>query len=396
MLMFFCTALIVSSTFSFTFIANNAYSGIWPSDNELIIQEFLLKETENLNDENERRGKQIIELINKNAGDKLRSAVSETRNKKEKECKQEILDLVRLLPTERAKKGAVDYNEKELIGVYPQYVDDIQLLGDHYKDFSDYYNLAVSDYNKLIKQIKGWDATADSKKTSQRIQKWIHKINNVRKELKNKKESISSLKTYKLNKDFSIVRTKYINAVNTLRSDFSDMKETFSEIKKVSDEMNQMFASDNSGEVEKILSKIYLLGIEDNVTEKSKISEKSLKTWKKERNEDFNELSTYLKSLPDMLNVDSKSKAQYNTEDILGIVTVYQRDLLGNLTDFEKAVNYFKYKFPVMAYFSAFIAVFFDLGSFFTGCFLYATEYFDIKEKVKKVNREYADNKTVS
>ncbi len=471
--MFFCTALIVSSTFSFTFIANNAYSGIWPSDNELIIQEFLLKETENLNDENERRGKQIIELINKNAGDKLRSAVSETRNKKEKECKQEILDLVRLLPTERAKKGAVDYNEKELIGVYPQYVDDIQLLGDHYKDFSDYYNLAVSDYNKLIKQIKGWDATADSKKTSQRIQKWIHKINNVRKELKNKKESISSLKTYKLNKDFSIVRTKYINAVNTLRSDFSDMKETLSEIKKVSDEMNQMFASDNSGEVEKILSKIYLLGIEDNVTEKSKnkdgettsenlveeinelmlsaseeensesemmsdlvwlkdaiqqyseylelknnllhyrkkrvqktyslkstkknkISEKSLKTWKKERNEDFNELSTYLKSLPDMLNIDSKSKAQYNTEDILGIVTVYQRDLLGNLTDFEKAVNYFKYKFPVMAYFSAFIAVFFDLGSFFTGCFLYATEYFDIKEKVKKVNKEYADNKTVS
>ena len=49
-----------------------------------------------------------------------------------------------------------------------------------------------------------------------------------------------------------------------------------------------------------------------------------------------------------------------------------------------------------MAYFSAFIAVFFDLGSFFTGCFLYATEYFDIKEKVKKVNKEYADNKTVS
>ena len=116
----------------------------------------------------------------------------------------------------------------------------------------------------------------------------------------------------------------------------------------------------------------------------------------KERNEDFNELSTYLKSLPDMLNIDSKSKAQYNTEDILGIVTVYQRDLLGNLTDFEKAVNYFKYKFPVMAYFSAFIAVFFDLGSLFTGCFLYATEYFDIKEKVKKVNKEYADNKTVS
>lgn len=58
--------------------------------------------------------------------------------------------------------------------------------------------------------------------------------------------------------------------------------------------------------------------------------------------------------------------------------------------------NYFKYKFPVMAYFSAFIAVFFDLGSFFTGCFLYATEYFDIKEKAKNVNKKYVDKKTVS
>lgn len=83
--MFFCTALIVSSTFSFTFIANNAYSGIWPSDNEMIIQEFLLKETENLNNENEKRGKQIIGLINKNAGDKLKSAVVETRKKKKKD-----------------------------------------------------------------------------------------------------------------------------------------------------------------------------------------------------------------------------------------------------------------------------------------------------------------------
>ena len=49
-----------------------------------------------------------------------------------------------------------------------------------------------------------------------------------------------------------------------------------------------------------------------------------------------------------------------------------------------------------MAYFSAFIAVFFDLGSFFTGCFLYATEYFVIKEKAKNVNKKYVDKKTVS
>lgn len=462
MIIFFCTALIVSSTFSFTFIANNAYSRIWPSDNEMIIQEFLLKETENLNDENEKRGKQIIELINENAGEKLESAVAETRAQKEKEWKQDILDLVQLLPTARAKKGTVDFNEAELISVYPQYIDDIHLLGNHYKDFSNYYDQAVSDYNRIIKQIKGWDATSDSQKTSKQIQNWIHKIDDVCDELKNRKESIKSLKTYKLNQDFSIVRTRYISAVNTLSSDFSDMKKTLGEIKKVSNKMNQMLSSDGSDEVEEILSEIYLLDVEkkdtgknenededssvenligeindlmlsaskeensdsemmsdlvwlkdaiqqyseymelknnllsfrkDNVqktysfktTKENQISEKSLKRWKKERNDDFDLLSIYLKSLPDMSNVNTESNNQYNTEDILDIVTVYQRDLLGNLTDFEKAFNYFKYKFPVMAYFSAFIAVFFDLGSFFTGCFLFATEYFDVKEKKKKM-----------
>ena len=169
----------------------------------------------------------------------------------------------------RAKKGTVDYNEEELIRVYPQYVDDIQLLGNHYKDFSDYYNQAVSNYNKIIKQIKGWDATADSNKTSKQIQKWIRKIDKVCNELENKKQSIKSLKTYRLNRDFSIVRTKYINAVNTLLSDFSYMKETFNEIKEVSDKMNEMFASDSSDEVEGILSKIYLLGVEEKNIGKS-------------------------------------------------------------------------------------------------------------------------------
>ena len=126
------------------------------------------------------------------------------------------------------------------------------------------------------------------------------------------------------------------------------------------------------------------------ITKEKQISEKSLKSWKKERNDDFDQLSIYLKSLPDMTNVNTENNNQYNTEDILDMVTVYQRDLLGNLTDFEKAFNYFKYKFPVMAYFSAFIAVFFDLGSFFTGCFLFAIEYFDVKEKrkSKKLDKE--------
>lgn len=56
-----------------------------------------------------------------------------------------------------------------------------------------------------------------------------------------------------------------------------------------------------------------------------------------------------------------------------------QRDLLGELTDFERAFNYFSYGYPMMAFFSAFVAVFFDLGSFLTGCFLYMAEFFEVR-----------------
>jgi len=72
----------------------------------------------------------------------------------------------------------------------------------------------------------------------------------------------------------------------------------------------------------------------------------------------------------------------YDVNIVLNEASILQRDLLGELTDFEKAFNYFKYQFPVMAYFSAFIAVFFDLGAFFTGCFLYVTEYFEKKREI--------------
>lgn len=99
--------------------------------------------------------------------------------------------------------------------------------------------------------------------------------------------------------------------------------------------------------------------------------------WIKNRNEDFDSLFTYLKSLPDISEIVDEATL-YNENHILTEAVVLQRDLLGNLKDLEKAFNYFKYPFPVMAYFALFIAVFFDLGSFFTGCFLYATEYFEV------------------
>ena len=100
--------------------------------------------------------------------------------------------------------------------------------------------------------------------------------------------------------------------------------------------------------------------------------------WRDRRNEDFNKLYTYIASLPDVSQSTITGREESDVmEETIGL----QRDLLGDITNFERAFIYFKYRFPVMAFFSAFIAVFFDLGAFFTGCFLYATEYFVFKKE---------------
>lgn len=73
---------------------------------------------------------------------------------------------------------------------------------------------------------------------------------------------------------------------------------------------------------------------------------------------------------------DNTVSTSYHTEDVLYEASILRHDLLGNITDFECAFNFFKYDFTTMVFFSAFIAAFFDLGAFLTGCFLYGMEHF--------------------
>lgn len=61
-----------------------------------------------------------------------------------------------------------------------------------------------------------------------------------------------------------------------------------------------------------------------------------------------------------------------------------RRDLLGNITAFEQSLNYFVYDFKAMAFFSAFIAIFFDMGAFLTGCLLYGVKYIKYETKCQR------------
>lgn len=103
--------------------------------------------------------------------------------------------------------------------------------------------------------------------------------------------------------------------------------------------------------------------------------------WRSMRDGDFHQFLSMLHDLPDPLLLENIYKDEYAqkgyraTALILKEAEILRRDLLGNLTAFEKSLNYFKYDFRKMAIFSAFVAVFLDLGAFLTGCFLYSARH---------------------
>lgn len=451
MVVFFCTALIVSSIFSFSFIANNAYKKTWSSDSETIIQEFLIKEINMLKIENEKRGKLIISSINNEICEKIKGIVDESKTNKINNGEEQINNFVGNFSKEKLQKGKVSINKRELLETYPQYKNDVNFLCENYKIYSDQYDSSITLYNKVVKGVKKWNKTIESESIYNQSEQWLDEIDSMCTNLKKSKTNIENLRTYKLNIDFSAVRSKYNQETDVLLSRFLEVRKDLKKINKISSEIKSNLDKNNNDELDRILSKIYLLGVtkqddienlvkdindiaisaskgdtsnseaiknivsiknqlndySDYLNLKSDIIEfekehirktyiikldnqKKINTsnneikytdWKKQRNQDFTAFVTYVKSLPDVSN---KNEEEYNANNVLDTATTYQRDLLGTLTEFEKAFNYFKYKYPVMAFFSAFIAIFFDLGSFFTGCFLYATEYFETSSIRKK------------
>ncbi len=115
-------------------------------------------------------------------------------------------------------------------------------------------------------------------------------------------------------------------------------------------------------------------------------SEDEKEEWRTMRDEDFRQFLSMLHELPNPLLLEETYQNEHTQKEyrdaaaILKETEIIRRDLLGQLTAFEKSLNYFKYDFRKMAFFSAFVAVFLDLGAFLTGCFLYSARHIRMGE----------------
>lgn len=110
--------------------------------------------------------------------------------------------------------------------------------------------------------------------------------------------------------------------------------------------------------------------------------------WIAERKEDFRKFISCLKLLPDVETHKEKYDESalvrdYEPEQVLQSAYTINRDLLENISEFEKAFNYFKYDFSLMAVLSLAMALFLDVASFLTGGFMFAATFFEGEKKKK-------------
>lgn len=460
---FFCIFLVVSSTFSFSYIANNAYQGNWLSDSEMIIQTQLTEAVHDLQRENNHRGDIILESIRSKADGTLATTISVASKQEKDEVSADIKEYVEVLQL------GDDYSDESVVRSwdlmyqsYPQYIKDIDLLSNEYDTvwlpkFENY----VKKYNTIVSQINSWDAETVSSNT---VDLHINDVSSSINQLKQMIRDIENWKSHKLKNDISAQRSTYQSACSALIEQFNTLAGYLEHIRSLTEELSDFTQNSIDTSFNSMMSKIYLIGVDDTISVadiSKEITDLALKAsadenfssedfieimdlrdllvsysdykeleaeitnfinsniqnnyqiirdtdkggtvdttdstlppankptdatdaideseWRETRSNDFNEFYKLVKSLP---VVDDKHTSYDETEVILEVSQIH-RDLLGDATEFEKAFSFFKYRFPFMAYFSAFIAVFFDLGSFFTGCFLYVTEFFETKKKEK-------------
>ena len=435
LVVFFCVALIVSSTFSFCYIANSAYKDSWPSDSEIIIQNYFMNEVYKLREENEYRGEVISSYINEIAKEKLLRLIDNSKIQERKELNDNLTKNIQAFNYEMQNSNGIDINEEEFLNISPRNRKDLELL---YANYNSTYKAPFLDnvtlYNDIVNVINGWkNMDIDYTDIMNMTDKMISQIDSACSNLSDLRETIDNdWKTYSFVNDISTYRGTFKIKANSLIEEFDKLKTYI--IKLREDAVNLDINENNdatSTELDQLLSQIYLLGIDKDVKVENLVEtindlvikasnsssfksedvkeitmlkdalmkyydylalENELDTfindrvkkvynienydatnWEKERNDDFNTFYTYIKSLPDLSKLNMNT--EYDSVLVIEEASVLQRNLLGKLTDFEKAFNYFKYKFSIMAYFSAFIAAFFDLGAFFTGCFLYVAEY---------------------
>lgn len=473
----FTVALIISSTFSFVFIANNTYLTMRAKNSNITIERFLKEETNRLRTINDAIGKALREDITDRTKE-LQEVISEQANDTAFENEANIknvlsnYDIEKYIPTTDAFYTQEELNADKVNALYPEEYDSI------YKTLTEYKNTYNSIYNNTyLTEYNFYDnlKTAENKRqyTNETVlnakidslDKTLDDIDSILKQI-NKLQSAHYIKfilPYKqnalaaysnLNNNIQSLKIFYETilpeyqavAVSTSTSMTASIsvKEVLAfvytnkydetkiqEIQEFLSDQQEILLNANSIDEEKLkdlanfmeafndfakylelekriddfinddLSITYYIKSKnetDAPKSDGKLKVVSEADWTTERKEDFTKFISYLKLLPDIETHKEKYNESvlvrdYEPEKVLRSAYTINRDLLENISGFEKAINYFKYDFSLMAVFSLAMALFLDVASFLTGGFMFAANFFkDVKKEKMSTNNDDAND----
>lgn len=473
----FTIALIISSTFSFVFIANNTYSSMRAKNSNITIERFLKDETYRLKNVNEDIGEDLRADITDRTK-RLQSVISEqadvTASTNEANIDKALsnFNILKYAAVTDEFYTQSDFNIDVSNASYPEEYQSIYSALTTYKYtydsiYNNTYLAAYNFYNNLKNTSEKSQYTNETALSARitsldaangNIESILQEINQLRSahyinqisQYKHKasaafnslKSSIQSLKSFyetilpeyqavtastsvstatstSINDILNVVyNNKYdetqIQGIQTFLSDQQEIllnestideeklkdlakfMEAFNAFAKYAELKNQI-----DGFVNDDLSITYHIKGEDEsdiITSDKNLKVVSEADWTKERKEDFTKFISYVKSLPDIeAHKENYNESElirdYKPERVLRSAYTINRDLLENISGFEKAINYFKYDFSLMAVFSLAMALFLDVASFLTGGFMFAASFFKgVKKEKASTDTDGTDN----
>lgn len=515
--LFLAASFVVSSSFSFSYIANNAYILLGANDSEIIVERYLTQRITDLGAENNRVGSLLYDrIVDKNQT--LTTTIDGFIDGENENLKTLVTDFSlsaynSQLNGKRSDFGLTDEIVDGWKREYPSRVADINGLvlqfesyANDLKQYCDNYSTIQSNFNRdKISDKNDWSFTESV------IQNAINSLTSLSKNLGSLQTQCKDIKIYVIDVDITPYKGDLIYEVEKLQNHVSDQIDYLNHLKERVEFAANGYSESGAGasivdQIQKIQKEIYMLNtmdvanntqasqqkvssiieqlstilmtrsnddilnsnsvadilqleelvseygtyidlkhdidryIDQNLSKTYKIIRKSesevsdeptnetwsdngsvtdvtYEEWVSCRNRDFLKFFGLLKNLPDMSNLTEStsiteststaditsaenysdkpdhSGSEFVSADVLYEANVLRRDLLGQKTSFERAFNYFKYDFWAMAFFSAFIAAFFDLGAFLTGCFLYVMRHFAHKNQSRTQNKNAGNPK---
>lgn len=477
----FTVALIISSTFSFVFIANNTYLSMRAKNSNITIERFLKEEAYRLRTINDEIGEDLRTDITDKTKElqqviSAQAAVTASANEANINKALSNFNIIQYTVVTEAFYTDVELNTDLADALYPEEFRSVYSSLSTYKATYDsiYNNTYLSAYN-FYNNLK--NAPNKSQYTNEAALKaQIDSLKTANDSIDSNLQNIDTLRSAHYLIYISQYKQKALAAYNSLKSNIQSLKSFYETILP---EYQAVAASTSTStaasiSVKDILNVVYtdqydktkiqaiqafLSDQQEVLLNASTIDEKELKDlaefmevfndfakyaelkkqiddfinddlsityyikdknetdapvsdgklkvvseadWTQERKEDFTKFISCLKLLPDVeahkeKYNESALMRDYEPEEVLQFAYTINRDLLENISGFEKAVNYFKYDFSLMAVFSLAMALFLDVASFLTGGFMFAASFFKgtRKEKVPTGTDSADDEDTI-